>query len=59
MPNVIRFPQPAPALVPCHDWLLPHLADLMRYCAKHDLAAEEEALADAIEGLIAARQKLA
>ena len=59
MPNVIRFPHSAPAPVACHDWLLPHLSDLLRYCTKHDLAAEEEALAGAIEGMIAARQKLA
>lgn len=59
MQNVLRFPQPAPAPAARHDWLLPHLSELLRYCTKHDLAAEEAALAAAIEGLLAARQKLA
>lgn len=57
MPNVIRFPQPAPAAPePRHDWLLPHVATLLRYCAANGLQAEERAFAAAIEEMIAARQ---
>lgn len=54
MPNVIPFPQPAPE--PRHDWLVPHVATLLRYCAANGLPAEERALGAAIEEMIAARQ---
>lgn len=57
MPNVIRFPQPAPAAPePRHEWLLPHVGSLLRYCAANGLVAEERALAAAIEEMIAARE---
>lgn len=61
MPTVLRCPEPAPAPLPAapHDWLLPHVADLLRCCAKHGLAAEEAAFAEAIESLAAARRSSA
>ena len=59
MPNVIPFPQPQspePARDAGHDWILPHMAVLLRYCALNGLAAEEAVIARAIEGLVGLRQ---
>ena len=59
MPNVIPFPQPVAAPEPPagrpHDWLLPHMALLLRYCASNGLSEEETALAEVIERLVTLR----
>lgn len=41
---------PAPALG--HDWIVDHLVQLVRYCERNGLDAEESALAEAIDRLI-------
>lgn len=39
------------------DWLLAHVIELVRYCERNGLEAEEAALADAVETLIGAERR--